>query len=129
MKKIILALLLIFPLVVSSCSDDDDDDNLSNSLKGTTWVYTDSYSSANNWYEEVHTLSFSGSSFTYKLDFEYEIEGEYDKESDSIDGTYTMDGDKVVLKSKEFQEVLTINGNKMTSQPDEDGDTMTFTKK
>jgi len=111
MKKILFLFALVLPLVFNSCSDDDDDDKAS--LNGTSWYYSEE--------GEERTLSFSTSTWT----MDYSYAGDTDKWS----GSYTYNPPTVILKEDGIEMKLTISGNKMTSEANEDGDIFVYTKK
>lgn len=123
MKNLLFALLFTIPLFFVGCSSEDDD---SDSLDGTVWVADSSIDEIS----AVITLTFRKSSF--------EMSGETinytPKMTIEVAGTYTYSGNKVILIAdgidpSENEMTFTINGNKMTSSPDENGDSVIFTKK
>lgn len=116
MKKITFLLVAFMATMLCACSSDDDS---SNSLEGTTWV-------ADEGDVEVFTLSFQKS--TFKLTFVYDenLDGK-PEETDTMSGTYSLDGSNVTLEGDGTKEYGSISGNKMTFSTD--GDVVVYHKK
>lgn len=130
MKKI-LSLFVVMSLFITGCGKDDDDKDY---LEGTSWEAVDEYTDNGEWYKDVITLDFDKSTCKVTM-VEYYIENDVEKsDRDVMQATYSYDPPKVTLTviyedgSRDTQ-ILTVDGKKMTSTPDEDGEFLVFHKK
>jgi len=110
MKKVLF--LMVVVLAFMSCSSNDDHDT-TDSLNGSTWISPDDG-------DGIRTLVFSSTSFQYK----YEYEGDVNTGS----GTYSYDPPTIMLKMGSEAITATINGDKLTTNPTEDGDYIVYHK-
>ncbi len=98
---------------VATISNDDDE----NSLNGTTWVCDDTVDG----HRDVYTLEFSKNKVKVTSQCYEGKEVDTDVETFS----YSYDPPLVTIDG----EILKVNGNKMTTEPDEDGDYLVYIKK
>ena len=124
MKKLLFVLAIALPFIFASCSNDEDDDT----LEGTVWENSET----DGRYNFVQTFYFEKSTFRYVMIDQEDTNGDgiYDKEDkEEGKGTYTCKDSKVTLTMDGQTITATISGNKMTSEPDEDGDVSVLYKK
>ena len=124
MKKLLFVLAIALPFIFASCSNDEDDDT----LEGTVWEVSET----DGRYNFVQTFYFEKTTFRYVMIDQEDTNGDgiYDKEDkEEGKGTYTCKDSKVTLTMDGQTITATISGNKMTSEPDEDGDVSVLYKK
>ena len=120
MKKVILAMVLILPFVFQSCKDDDD----TNSLVGTTWLYS---------YTEDGELTKVYLKFIDEKNVEMSVSIDFDGgvvTSDPMKGTYVVSGSNIELDFPDADDIIsgTINGNRMTLYDRESSSSIVFVK-
>lgn len=118
MKKVILAMVLILPFVFQSCKDDDD----TNSLVGTTWLYSTT---------EDGELTKVYLKFIDEKNVEMSVSIDFDGgvvTTDPIKGTYVVSGSNIDLTFSEGVLSGTINGNRLTIYDVETSSPVVFVK-
>jgi len=119
----VMVSMLAMTISFVGCSDDDNDD-ASSSIVGT-WVYEEDFGDDDYYYEEI-TFKSNG---TFIVEWEEFYDGDYD--SDTVKGTYEIDGDEIIVEFADEISIITIvsiTSNKIVIE-DEYGDRLTYHRK
>lgn len=119
----VMVSMLAMTISFVGCSDDDNDEP-SSSIVGT-WIYEEDFGDDDYYYEEI-TFKSNG---TFIVEWEEYYDGDYD--SETIRGTYEIDGDELIVEFADEISIITIvsiTSNKIVIE-DEYGERMTYYRK
>ena len=120
--KHLFSIIAILTMSVGFVScDDENSENEASSIIGT-WIYEEDYDDDEYYYEEI-TFKSNG---TFIVKWEEFYEGDYD--SDTVRGTYEIDGDELIVDFDDEISIVTIvsiTSSKLVLE-DEEGDRIIY---